>query len=82
MRQRQVSNSSACGFASLIAYILGYPLAAVPLGQLEHNKRPFGLCIMAKANHEEKLLRFQAVYETAVAARPIPELDSVIPVAL
>ncbi|KAK6201826.1 hypothetical protein LQW54_009321 [Pestalotiopsis sp. IQ-011] len=51
----------------------GYPLAAVPLGQLEHNKRPFGLCIMAKANQEEKLLRFQAVYETAVAARPIPE---------
>ncbi|KAI0144710.1 amidase signature domain-containing protein [Pestalotiopsis sp. NC0098] len=51
----------------------GYPLAAVPLGQLRHNKRPFGLCVMAKANQEGKLLRFQAVYENAVAARPIPE---------
>lgn len=73
MRQRQVSNASVCGFASLIVHTLGYPLAAVPLGQLRHNKRPFGLCVMAKANQEEKLLRFQAVYENAVAAHPIPE---------
>ncbi|KAK1825954.1 amidase signature domain-containing protein [Podospora conica] len=51
----------------------GYPIATVPLGQLRYNDRPFGLCIIARENDEETLLRFMDIYESRVAsARPVP----------
>lgn len=51
----------------------GYPIATVPLGQLRYNHRPFGLCVMARGNDEQTLLRFMEVYESTVASpRPIP----------
>ncbi|KAK4241733.1 amidase signature domain-containing protein [Achaetomium macrosporum] len=53
----------------------GYPIATVPLGQLRYNGRPFGLCMVAKANNEEALLRFMAAYESSgVSRRPVPSL--------
>ncbi|KAK0708454.1 amidase signature domain-containing protein [Lasiosphaeris hirsuta] len=53
----------------------GYPIATVPLGQLRYNKRPFGLCLMARAGDDEKLLRFMAAYEASVSGpRPVPDL--------
>ncbi|KAK8035698.1 amidase, partial [Apiospora marii] len=53
----------------------GYPLGHVPLGQLNYNGRPFGLCLMARADDEETLLRFMSAYESATPARPVPNLS-------
>ncbi|KAK3317045.1 amidase signature domain-containing protein [Apodospora peruviana] len=52
----------------------GYPIATVPLGQLGYNGRPFGLCLVARAIGEEKLLRFMAAYERVSAPRAVPKL--------
>ncbi|KAK3349075.1 amidase signature domain-containing protein [Lasiosphaeria hispida] len=52
----------------------GYPIATVPLGQLRYNKRPFGLCLIARAGDDEQLLRFMAAYESASGPRPVPDL--------
>jgi amidase len=58
----------------LIVVYVGYPIATVPIGQLRYNQRPFGLCIVAKANQEEILLRFMIAYEKVARPRPIPNL--------
>ncbi|KAK3375563.1 amidase signature domain-containing protein [Lasiosphaeria ovina] len=51
----------------------GYPVATVPVGQLKYNGRPFGLCLVARENDEERLLRFMTAYETFVAEpRAVP----------
>ncbi|KAJ5811051.1 Amidase [Penicillium robsamsonii] len=51
----------------------GYPVATVPIGQLRYNGRPFGLCLVARADEEETLLRFMAVYEKVAKPRPVPK---------
>ncbi|KAH6652410.1 amidase signature domain-containing protein [Truncatella angustata] len=52
----------------------GYPIGNVPLGQLKYNQRPFGLCLIAEAHEEEKILQFMMAYETATDPRPTPHL--------
>jgi amidase len=52
----------------------GYPVATVPIGQLRYNNRPFGLCLLAKANEEETLLRFMNAYERICKPRPVPNI--------
>ncbi|KAL7930155.1 amidase signature domain-containing protein [Trichoderma chlorosporum] len=63
-------DSSLC----IHAAAAGYPIATAPIGQLRYNGRPFGLCIMARANEEELLLRFMAAYEAVATPRPVPNL--------
>ncbi|KAJ5926219.1 Amidase [Penicillium verrucosum] len=53
----------------------GYPVATVPIGQLRYNGRPFGLCLVARADEEETLLRFMAVYEKVAKPRPVPNFE-------
>lgn len=52
----------------------GYPVGTVPMSQLRYNGRPFGLCIVAKENDEEALLRFMCVYESSSGPRAVPKL--------
>ncbi|KAK8087765.1 hypothetical protein PG997_002726 [Apiospora hydei] len=59
----------------IYAAAAGYPLGVVPLGQLRYNGRPFGLCLMARADGEETLLRFMSSYEATVPPRPMPKLS-------
>ncbi|KAK8054989.1 amidase [Apiospora rasikravindrae] len=59
----------------IYAAAAGYPLGHVPLGQLRYNGRPFGLCLMARADGEEMLLRFMSSYEASVPPRPVPKLS-------
>ncbi|OQE35354.1 hypothetical protein PENCOP_c013G04170 [Penicillium coprophilum] len=61
-------DSSLCVHAAAA----GYPVATVPIGKLRYNGRPFGLCLVAKADEEETLLRFMAVYEKVAKPRPVP----------
>ncbi|KAJ5165463.1 Amidase [Penicillium coprophilum] len=61
-------DSSLCVHAAAA----GYPVATVPIGQLRYNGRPFGLCLVAKADEEKTLLRFMAVYEKVAKPRPVP----------
>ncbi|TFB01466.1 hypothetical protein CCMA1212_006409 [Trichoderma ghanense] len=63
-------DSSLCVHAAAA----GHPIATVPIGQLRYNGRPFGLCILARANEEELLLRFMAAYEAVAKPRPVPNL--------
>lgn len=53
---------------------IGYPIAAVPLGQLSYNGRPFGLCLVAREHDEGILLRFMAAFELLLPRRPTPPL--------
>ncbi|RFU80727.1 amidase [Trichoderma arundinaceum] len=63
-------DSSLC----IHAAAAGYPIATAPIGKLQYNGRPFGLCVLARANEEESLLRFLAAYEKVAAPRPVPNL--------
>ncbi|EGR47116.1 amidase [Trichoderma reesei QM6a] len=63
-------DSSLC----IHAAAAGYPIATAPIGQLRYNGRPFGLCVLARANEEELLLRFMAAYEAVAKPRPVPDL--------
>ncbi|OGM41145.1 hypothetical protein ABOM_009853 [Aspergillus bombycis] len=51
----------------------GYPVATVPIGQLRYNSRPFGLCLVARADEEGALLRFMGAYEKIAKSRPVPK---------
>ncbi|KAE8363999.1 amidase signature enzyme [Aspergillus caelatus] len=51
----------------------GYPVATAPIGQLRYNDRPFGLCLVARADEEETLLRFMDLYEDVAKPRPVPK---------
>ncbi|KAF2434006.1 amidase signature enzyme [Tothia fuscella] len=61
-------DSSMCLFAS----VAGYPLVMVPLGTIDYNGRPHGICIIAKKGQEEKLLFFASAYEKVFPERPLP----------
>jgi amidase len=61
-------------FANNMFTSLGYPIATVPLGKLRYNGRPFGLCLVAKEDEEDKVLQFMAAYEAVSAPRAVPEL--------
>ncbi|KAJ5673954.1 amidase signature enzyme, partial [Penicillium macrosclerotiorum] len=50
----------------------GYPIATVPIGQLRYKSRPFGLCLVARADKEETLLQFMEEYEKIAQPRPVP----------
>ncbi|KAL7805666.1 amidase signature domain-containing protein [Trichoderma aethiopicum] len=63
-------DSSLC----IHAAAAGYPIATAPIGQLRYNGRPFGLCVLARADEEELLLRFMAAYEAVAKPRPVPDL--------
>lgn len=54
----------------------GYPGATAPLGQLRYNGRPFGLCLLARQNDEQTLLRFMAAYHDTImpGGRAVPDL--------
>ncbi|KAH8689444.1 amidase signature domain-containing protein [Talaromyces proteolyticus] len=62
-------DSSVCVHAAAA----GYPIATVPIAQLRYNNRPFGLCLVARANEEETLLRFMNAYEKIAKPRPVPK---------
>lgn len=64
-----------CTFESPLLIESGYPVATVPIGQLRYNGRPFGLCLVARADEEETLLRFMAVYEKVAKPRPVPNSE-------
>jgi amidase len=70
--------SSATGLSTVSGFTkadeTGYPIGTVPLGQLQHNGRPFGLCIMGKAGGESAMIRFMKNWEALMPARPVPEL--------
>jgi amidase len=55
----------------------GYPIATVPIGKLHYNDQPFGLCLVARAEKEETLLRFMEVYEQIAKPRPVPKFGKV-----
>ncbi|PQE17184.1 amidase family protein [Rutstroemia sp. NJR-2017a WRK4] len=52
----------------------GYPVAAMPLGYLETNGAPFGMCAMARQHEEAKLIKFMKLWEDTIEPRKVPEM--------
>ena len=52
----------------------GYPIATMPLGYLEFNGRPFGLCGIARAHQDTVLLKVQSAREATFGPRLPPPL--------
>lgn len=55
-----------------LAAAAGYPIGTVPLGALDHNGRPFGLAIIAKAGREDLILALMSAFEAVSKERPVP----------
>lgn len=53
---------------------IDYPMAGVPLGYVESSGRPYGLQVVARANEEEKLVKFMAAWESISPPRRVPDL--------
>jgi len=56
-------------------YLAGYPVATVPLGQLDFNGRPFSLSAATTAHNEGKLLHFMSAWEAIFPKRAVPNLS-------
>lgn len=55
----------------------GYPIATMPLGYLDYNGRPFGLCGIARAHQDNVLLKMQSAWEATFGLRLPPPLLAV-----
>lgn len=55
-----------------IAAAAGYPVGTMPLGYSKTNGRPFGMCIVAAANNEDKILRAMRAWDATIAKRKAP----------
>jgi Asp-tRNA(Asn)/Glu-tRNA(Gln) amidotransferase A subunit family amidase len=56
-------------------YLAGYPVATVPLGQLDFNGQPFSLSTVTTAHNEGKLLHFMSAWEATFPKRAVPNLS-------
>ncbi|KAM7188507.1 amidase signature enzyme [Naviculisporaceae sp. PSN 640] len=57
-----------------IASAAGYPIATMPLGIMDLNGRPFGICMIARAGEEKNLFRIMSAWEILVERAPPPAL--------
>lgn len=55
-----------------IAAAAGYPVGTMPLGYSKTNGRPFGMCIVAAAGNEDKILRVMRAWDATIAKRRVP----------
>ena len=55
-----------------IAAAAGYPVGTMPLGYSKTNGRPFGMCIVAAAENEDKILRAMTAWDATIAKRKAP----------
>ncbi|KAG6357654.1 hypothetical protein INS49_013533 [Diaporthe citri] len=55
-----------------IAAAAGYPVGTMPLGYSKTNGRPFGMCIVAAADNEDKILRAMKAWDATIAKRKAP----------
>jgi amidase len=53
-----------------------YPLASILFKYVESSGRPYGLHVIAKANEEEKTVRFMSVWKRTVEPRRVPDLEA------
>ncbi|KAJ8128010.1 hypothetical protein O1611_g5628 [Lasiodiplodia mahajangana] len=55
-----------------IAAAAGYPVGTMPLGYSVSNGRPFGMCIVAAAGQEGKMLQAMSAWEATIGDRKPP----------
>ncbi|KAI0532344.1 amidase signature domain-containing protein [Xylaria digitata] len=55
-----------------IAAAAGYPVGTMPLGYSVSNGRPFGMCIVARAGQEGKILRAMSAWDATIVKRKPP----------
>jgi amidase len=62
-------------FLTLVeAYVLGYPIATLPLGYLDFNGRPHGLAAIAGERQERLLVQLQSAWEATFPKRKPPSM--------
>ncbi|OAG19567.1 amidase signature enzyme [Alternaria alternata] len=54
-----------------------YPLASIPFSYVESSGRPYGLHVIARANEEDKIIRFMSLWENVIGPRRLPDLDAI-----
>lgn len=60
-----------------IAATAGYPVGTMPLGYSKTNGRRFGVCIIAGAGQEHKILRAMRAWEGSIRKRkPPPQMSN------
>ncbi|KAF2968412.1 hypothetical protein GQX73_g5175 [Xylaria multiplex] len=55
-----------------IAAAAGYPVGTMPLGYSVSNGRPFGMCIVARAGQEGKILQAMGAWDATIGKRKPP----------
>ncbi|KAH8746430.1 amidase signature domain-containing protein [Diaporthe sp. PMI_573] len=55
-----------------IAATAGYPVGTMPLGYSVTNGRPFGMCTVAAAGQEDKILRAMRAWDATIGKRKTP----------
>ncbi|KAG8161020.1 hypothetical protein KVR01_009284 [Diaporthe batatas] len=58
-----------------IACASGYPIAAMPLGYLKFNGRPFGMAAIAAGHQEATLVKVQSAWEATFPSRQPPPYE-------
>lgn len=56
--------------------MLGYPLASIPFSYVESSGRPYGLHVIARADEEDKIIRFMGMWEKTIEPRRVPNLSA------
>ena len=56
-----------------VASASGYPIATLPLDQLDYNGMPFGLAFISKAHREDALFALMKASENMVGKREVPD---------
>lgn len=54
----------------------GYPIASLPLGYLDFNGRPHGLCAVAKAHEDAILIQLQSAWDASFSPRKTLDCNS------
>lgn len=65
MAEQNVDIALSASDATLVSFggCAGWPIATVPLGNLEKNGQPWGMFALARAGREDLLLKFMAAFK-------------------
>lgn len=61
----------------LTTFATGYPLASIPFTYVKSSGRPCGPHVIARANEEDKIIKFMSAWEKTLPPRRVPDLDLV-----
>lgn len=78
MREKKIEIVLAPSDSTLVSYAAcaGWPIATVPIGNLEKNGEPYGMFALARHGREDILLRFMAAWHKVFAGAQPPKIPN------